>query len=245
MKHLALPAAALLLGVALPAAAQERSDKTHLDDFAVPAADTGLAVQQLGREGEAPVPATPQQSERQVAVPGPPPPERRAIAQVSAASGAGPAQQVNAANSREVAADGISSPRDSRPGSVTRLSGEDRCDPGQEPERLTECQRILELRAAEFQAAEPPRLSAEQVLLAERGEDFELLATTESDLRVKLAGGTDPDPESRANQELAAIYLVEQTGQHAEAPPAPVEPEIPAGVSELLESLGQLSPGPP
>ena len=91
--------------------------------------------------------------------------------------------------------------------------------------QLESCLRILELRAAEFDAPEAPRLSAEQALLAERGDSDDRLASTSSDLRLHIAAD-HPDAELVSNQELASIYL--------DRPPTPRAPpsEEPGAVDQ-------------
>jgi len=79
-------------------------------------------------------------------------------------------------------------------------------------------------------------LSAEQELLAQRGDEESRLASRSSDLRVRLASG-DPDPELASNQELASIII---DGRRSEPPQGttgvPVEGEDTA-LAEVLQSL--------
>lgn len=242
-------AAALLAGLALglggAAVAQDAADKTRLDEFAVPTAADGQPVQQLDPSADPIVPAAAPVADRQLSIPAPPAAERQPVAQLSQTGETVPAEQLSgSAESREVAAGSVSSSRDSRPQPVAALGGSDRCEPGSEAEESEECRRILELRAAEFQAVEPPRLSAEQVLLAETLRQEEVLAAGSSRLRVRLAGAHSPDADLESNQELASIYL----GRPADQSPAPLEEEpVPEAeaLAEVLQGLQlQVSPSP-
>ena len=198
---------AALLSLALPAAAQDEADKVRLDDFALPVDAAGPRIEQLGNRTESLAPAVLPASDRELAIPGPPAAARSPVTQLSQPGEAGRPQQLSErGETRELAAGSVSSPEDSRPRASAPLGGRDRCDPQLESEQLEHCLRVIEQRAAEFSAPEPPQLSAEQVLLAERGDDGERLAATSSDLRLRLAAG-DPDAESASNQELASIYL--------------------------------------
>lgn len=237
MKTAARLAAALALGLALPAWAQEGADKARLDDFAVPQERADLRIEQLD-DAAASLPAGEQLgSDRALAVPGPPQTGRAPMAQLSRPGETAPSQQLSdRAESRELAAGSVSSPNDSRPRASAPLVGSDSCDPQLDTEQLERCLRILELRAAEFSAPEAPRLSAEQALLAERGEDDERLASRSSTLRLRLAAG-DPNAEFASNQELASIYL-----DRARTEPSPGAAQEPgetadASLAEVLQSL--------
>ena len=129
------------------------------------------------------------------------------MTQLSQTGETAPAQQVGSrGESRQLAAGSVSTPGDSRPQASAPLAGSDSCDPQLDTEQRERCLRIIERRAAEFSAPEAPQLSAEQALLAQRGDTEELLASQSSGLRLRLASG-DPDPDLESNQELASIYL--------------------------------------
>lgn len=235
--------ASVALGLAVPAGAQEGGDKARLDDFAVPRADTGQAIEQvdatasrIGAEQALP-------SDRQLAVPGPAVPAREPMSQLSQPDQRGATRQVgDRGQSRNLAPSAVSSSQDSRPQPSAALAGEDRCDPQSEAERA-ECAQILERRAAEFQAAEPPRLSAEQVLLAGSEEDADSLATSSSRVRLRLASANDPDADLQSNQELAAIYLRRTAGEPAPADAGETAED--AGLAEVLQALQISLPGAP
>ena len=236
MKLAAAFSALLALGLAVPASAQDEADKARLDDFAVPVSDaSGPRIEQLGDRAEALTPLSQPASDHQLVVPGPAPADRAPVTQLSRPGETTPAQQLSErGESRQLAAGSVSSSADSRPRASAPLGGSDRCDPQLEGERLEECLRVLELRAEEFSAPEAPKLSAEQVLLAERGPGAERVAAQSSDLRLKLAAG-DPDAEISSNQELASIYL---DRARVQTPPpddraVPVDPRL----AEILQGL--------
>jgi hypothetical protein len=228
--------ASILLAAAAPAMAQDRA---RLDDFALPASDQATAVEQLPSAGPLP-PA--QRRDRSLAVPAPPSAAPRPVEQLTKAGteDVTPNQLASGAPSRTLAPAAVSSSADSRLQGVQRIGGRDRCDPRLDEARRADCLRILELRAAEFQATEAPQLSAEQKLLAEEQRKDERHAPS-SALRLRLASSDDPDAELSSNQESAAIYLAGE-GAPASGPPGlPTEPGIPNG--ELIEALQAVQQG--
>jgi hypothetical protein len=234
MKSGAILAALLALGIAVPAGAQEAADKTRLDEFDLPQDGSDPGIEQLGNAAEV-LPTSVAPSDRQLAVPGPPEVARAPVAQLSRPGEGGSAPQVSdRQESRDLASGSVSSSTDSRPQGATALAGYDRCDPQLEPERLARCRRVLELRAAEFNAAEAPKLSAEQALLAQRGDSAEQFAATSSRLRLRFASAEDPNAEMQSNQELASIYL------KGPAPTAPAPPPQDADAASLAEVLSGL-----
>lgn len=238
MKLAAAFSALLALGLAVPASAQDEADKARLDDFAVPVSDaSGPRIEQLGDRTQSLPPAGQSAGDRELAIPGPASADRSPVRQLTQPGDAGRSQQLSdLEESRQLAAGSVSSAEDSRPRATGPLGGADRCDPQLETEELARCQQILERRAAEFDAPEAPRLSAEQVLLAERGGHDERLASRSSDLRLRLAAG-DPDAEITSNQELAVIYLDHPSTQ---GPPASTdEPAVPdeGKLVEILQGL--------
>ena len=242
MKRLAV-LGLLALALAPRAWAQDGADKARLDEFTLPAANASPGIDQLEspEQGIAPTQAP---TDRQVAVPGPPATAREPVVQLSRPDDhATPRQLSDTAQSRSLASNSVSTPRDSRPQPVAALAGQDRCDPQADPERFARCKLILELRAAEFAAAEAPRLSAEQALLAQQGEATEVLAESSSKLRLQLASGEDPDADVTSNQELAAIYLAENRPDDANSSvPEQVDSDG-ASPGEALESLQIGLPG--
>src|SRR5690606_123917 len=225
--------AVVALGLASPAYAQDGVDKTRLDEFAIPVSDAaGPPIEQLGDRADSLTPLSQPAADHEVAVPGPAPAERAPVAQISRPGQDTPAQQLSErGEARQLAAGAVSSSSDSRPRATGPIGGSDRCDPQLESERFEECLRVLERRAAEFSAPEAPKLSAERVLLAERGSDSERLASRSSDLGLKLAAG-DPDAEIASNQELASIYL---DRARAEGHPIPAPEGSPTDEAKLAE----------
>ena len=123
MKSAARLAAILTLALALPALAQQDSDKARLDDFALPQDQAGPRIEQLGAAAQSLPAAESSESDRQLAIPGPPAVERAPVAQLSQPGGSAPAQQVSdRGESRELAAGSVSSTGDSRPQASARAS---------------------------------------------------------------------------------------------------------------------------
>jgi hypothetical protein len=226
---------------AAPACAQEGGDRARLDEFAVPRGDAGAAIEQIDRGNQAigAEPAVP--SDRQLTVPGPAAAPRQPVSQLSRSDERGATRQLSdTTQSREVAAGSVSSSDDSRPQPAAALAGSDRCDPQAESAQ-TGCARILERRAAEFAATEAPRLSAEQVLLAESEEDEDALAASSSRVRLRLASNDNPDADLQSNQELAAIYLRRANAQPQQ--PQESEQAEDARLAQILQTLQISVPG--
>lgn len=223
------------------ALAQEEADKARIDDFAVPNPndETGLQIEQLG-SGETKIAPAPSIGERTLEV-------ENAVTTIAGGEAGAPVAQLSSAESDtsseqlnrseddgNIADAAVSSTADSRPESIERLPGIDRCDPQSSEEETARCLAILELRAAEFSAAEPPRLSAEQVLLAEQLREPDVLARLSSNIQLRLAQN-DPDADTRSNQELAAIVLSQDP--LPDRPGAQDPEERLDDVSELVEAI--------
>ena len=241
----ALLASAVALGLAAPAWAQGLGDRARLDDFAVPQAQAGSSIEQIGQAAEVIRAEAATPNDRQLTVPGPAAMPRQPLSQLSLPDEGGATRQLSeTGQSRDLAAGSVSSSRDSRPQPTAALAGSDRCDPQAEADPA-DCARILERRAAEFDAVEPPRLSAEQVLLAESDAGEDRLGASSSRARVRLASSNDPDADLQSNQELAAIYL-----RRADTAPREPEDSGTAGIddarlAEVLQTLQISMPGAP
>jgi len=235
MRPAARLAAAVSLGLAVPAGAQDDADKTRLDDFALPQEQAGARIEQLDTAAPSLPAAQTGAGDRELTIPGPPAADRTPVAQLSRSGETAPAQQVaDRGESRDLVAGSVSSTGDSRPQASAPLAGSDSCDRQLDTEQLERCLRILETRAAEFSAPEAPRLSAEQALLAANGDDGDRLAARSSDMRLRLAAG-DPDADISSNQELASIYL-DRTAQ-PQAPGAEQPAEVDPSLAEVLQTL--------
>ena len=239
-----LVAAAALFALASPAGAQDGGDKARLDDFALPRDQAAPRVEQLGGAGSGLTAAETPAGDRGVTIPGPPQVERAPVPQLSRPGEIAPAAQLSdRGESRELAAGSVSSHGDSRPQASAPILGSDSCDPQLDTEQRERCLRILERRAAEFSAPEAPRLSAEQVLLAERGDGDDRLASASSSLRLRLAAASDPDAELETNQELASIYLGRTPPQAQPAAPEDATALDDASLVQVLEGLQIDVPG--
>ncbi len=107
----------------------------------------------------------------------------------------------------------LSRPSDSRNVATPRLAGADRCDPQAAGAGNSACRNVIETRADSF-ANEPPQLSPEQRLLAERyvqGERGGVVA------EVRRVGRNDVDPESIDAQALAQLMQAQRAADQAAA----------------------------
>ncbi|MEX0343213.1 MAG: hypothetical protein AB3N06_11540 [Erythrobacter sp.] len=178
----------------------------RLDEFAVVQGDDNLGVDQLSSGAEAII-LQPQPDDRSVSGSSSSPRTPLGPAQLSGFD-RDPVQAQLDDNTDPTGPipDAGSTPADSRPQAVVRLRGADRCDPQLSGRDLERCLKILELRADEFSLPSPPRLSAEQALLA--GQSDDALAPARGD-RNPLRSATVKEPDARldSNQELASIFL--------------------------------------
>lgn len=218
------------------AQAQESGDRARLDDFAIPhAAETQTSqIDQLG-ERESGIRTTQRPLTRSVEIQNIGVPSGDQVTQVSRGGPNTESQQLSERDDAGDIADvAVSSSADSRIGNAVRLQGTDRCDPKAGEEATARCLAILELRASEFDAVEAPQLSPEQVLLAERGErpDRRARPSTDQHLRHAL---TDPDADSRSNQELAAYSFGQSPPQTSVGQPE--AEESPDAMAELVEAI--------
>ena len=227
--------ALVLLLAAAPAAGQDRA---RLDDFALPPSEQAVAIDQLPTVEAAPAE---QPRDRSLAVPQPAPAPRAPLDQLAEPGEAtAPSQLTARAASRRLAPAAVSSAADSRPAPAGPIGGADRCDPqALEGQDRAECLRILELRAAEFNATEAPRMSAEEKLLADqRRRDDE--ARPSAARRVSLAAADDPDADLVTNQEIAAIYLERDGAPPPDRSAPPPGPALPPG--DLTDALQAVLP---
>ncbi|ONF95722.1 hypothetical protein [Sphingomonas jeddahensis] len=233
-----------LLGLALlatPAAAQVSDSRTRIDDFAVPApADAALPVEQVAARSTSL--DTPQQApDRMVST------QQRAdqrgvrAEQLSSTGASGAPAQLSADADSTAAIPGAgSTAADSRPRGVVRIAGSDRCDPQLAAQERAQCLRILELRAQEFNAPAPPRLSAEESLLAAQRSEVDRRAAPSPETRLRLASVPEPDADLGSNQEVAAIYL-----RRSEPIAEPTPQELSADAATLAEILTSVTEGTP
>jgi hypothetical protein len=232
-------AMAMLLAVAgAPLAAQSQGDPVHLDDFEVArSGNDTLQVEQLPTDGR-PVAGSERPVDRTLTAEEPAAPAAARLPQLSA-QGQSPRQtQIsNPGGAPDESAAAVSSTAQSRPQGVARLGGRDRCDPQLAAVERERCQRILELRAQEFNAPAPPELSPEQKLLAEQRTDDEGSAGRSTVTRLRLASRDDPDANLQSNQELAALYLGKQAPPAQPQSPAEPTPEGDASLAQILETL--------
>jgi hypothetical protein len=233
------------LCVAGPVLAQDAGDRARLDEFALPSQQSSTTIEQLGSAVGDLEPQAIGSGDRAVTIPGPDDASQVPLPQLSAAGDLAPAAQLsNAVQSRQLAPGSVSSSADSRPRSSAPMVGLDRCDPQLDTQKREQCRRILERRAAEFDAPEAPKLSAEQVLLAERGETETMRATGSSTGRVRLATTSDPDADLRSNQELATIFLDGAGNRPPANGPAEDQPAVDPALAEVLKGLQITLPNP-
>ena len=126
----------------------------------------------------------------------------------------------------------LSTPSQGRTAAVTRVEGDDACDPARadaDARRDAGCARVIETRSAEFAPPTPAPLSPEQRLLVEsRARDGDALR------RLSSSGTAD----DMADQAIASVVL-----DAARAPaPAPTEeptPEVDPAVAALVEAIAR------
>jgi hypothetical protein len=238
MRAARLAAAMLLAGAPASALAQAQGDPVRLDDFAVGAsAHDPSHVEQLA-PAEDRVQGSPAPSERTILRPQAAGSPGTALTQITATGQAPEQSQLSTVGaSPDETGAAVSSTSDSRPHGVIRIAGHDRCDPQLAAAELAECQRILELRAQEFNAPAPPQLSAEQRLLAEQRADDERPGRSPM-TRLRLASRDAPDADLQSNQELAALYLArQQTPPVSASPPEEERAAADASLAQILAGL--------
>lgn len=237
MRAARLAALMLAAGACAPLAAQAQQDRARIDEFAVgPAGTDTLEVEQLG-SGEALLAGSPQPHDKATSTAQTVPRPNTALQQLSSAGQRFEQPQLSKTDgSPSQAPAAVSSTADSRPQGATRIGGTDRCDPQLVEDELEECQRILELRAREFNATAPPTLSVEQKLLAEQQTDEDRPTSSLASVRLRLAAMDAPDADLQSNQELAAIYL-ENHPTSAVPPPDRPAAEGDASLVQILEGL--------
>lgn len=231
---------AVSMALAQENSTQDGTNKARLEEFALPTADRSIGVQQLSSESRE-VPPQPV-GDRDVSGPRAAAPTGPLVQVTPAGEAIRPVQRDPAQARSARGVSDLSARVDSAPGAVAVLSGNDACDPQNRPALLDavmaeSCRRILELRAAEFDAPAPPVLSAEQRIIVEqqrRNTGQEGLKTDDMTARA-LARASDPD--SRSSQELASLVLPPPNGGQPAPPVTPDSPATDAGLSELLQSL--------
>ena len=126
----------------------------------------------------------------------------------------------------------LSRPSEGRNAAVTRVAGNDRCDPAAKANgRSTRsCAGVIENRAAEFARPDPAALSPEQRLLAEQRQRDGSGTTRDATRRLARSGA---DVESGEAQAVASVVL-------GTSPPSPgaQDPAAPAqGLSEATLTI--------
>ena len=221
--------------------------RVELEEFAVPnEASNARAIGQISDTQADRVGSGPGASDRDVILPQDRTGQDVAVTQVPRQAGDVVPPQVsrNGAEARRVDPAALSSPEQSAPGGVTRLSGRDRCDPQADQSLYRACVRVIERRSAEFGAPSAPVLSAEEALLAQRRADDEDPATLTLEQRIRRASQSVPDAELSTNQELASLVLPGTAG----VPTDPVQGDTTLGTEEVdavLRAIGiNVSPQP-
>jgi len=150
--------------------------------------------------------------------------------QLTRERGSGPASQQLTTGARTAQpSQPLSKPEDGRTGTVERVAGSDRCDPGADRPRAAKCAQVIETRAAEFARRDPTALSPEQRIiieqqLRERGGSFGGAAR-------RLAANGD-DARSLESQGVASVVL-----RTPPAEPGPAKPDVDPAASEAMTAL--------
>lgn len=242
--------ALVLLAVASSAEGQINDRRVELEEFAVPEETQvddvrGQAIGQITDVQADRVGKDLRTADRNVILPQ----DRRAhdvgVAQVPRSADDVASLQISGSDGgRSVDPGDLSSPDQSAPGDVTRLSGRDRCDPQADQSLYRACLRILERRSAEFKAPSAPALSAEEALLAQRRADDEDPATLTLEQRIRRASQNTPDAELSSNQEIASLILPNTFG----SPGEPLQQETSLRAEEVdavLKAIGITVPPQP
>jgi hypothetical protein len=127
----------------------------------------------------------------------------------------------------------LSRPSEGRTGAVTRVVGNDRCDPAAEASgrSTSACASVIESRAAEFARPDPAALSPEQRLLAEQRTREGGETTRDASRRLARSG---EDTESDQAQAVASVVLGTSAASTStnQASPTPTE-----GLSEATLTI--------
>jgi hypothetical protein len=124
----------------------------------------------------------------------------------------------------------LSSPGEGRTAAVTRVQGEDRCDPRAPRGESPACERVIETRAAEFVRPAPTRLSPEQRLL---GEQRMMPAASAQAAAQRLATNA-ANPNSLEDQSIASVVL---GSTQAPVSARPTETEPAEGDAAAIEAI--------
>ena len=108
--------------------------------------------------------------------------------------------------------------------------------PNRSADEVERCRRILELRAAEFDAPAAPVLSAEQRIVVEQQRRDAGQGLDTPDMTNRALGQAN-DAESRSGQELASLVLSPTDGDPAVPPRTPEKPALDTSLSDLLQAL--------
>tara|TARA_B100000929_G_scaffold151837_1_gene120159 strand:- start:853 stop:1530 length:678 start_codon:yes stop_codon:yes gene_type:complete len=130
----------------------------------------------------------------------------------------------------------ISSRQSGRTARTEVPSGSDRCDHDVQSTRPAVCAAVIETRAAEFRQPEPPALSPEERLLAERSDLARGRSPLDVARSVEALRSDDKD-----SQVLASLVLA---GPDPTPQPQPEEPEFGAGTQALIDAIVSSLAGP-
>jgi hypothetical protein len=205
----ALPLLLAAALVPLAAGAQELADKVRLDDLALPGGPVDAQMEQVQPNRRALPGAQP--NDRRIIVPAPSMRPTGPLAQVGSRGGASPVTQIAPRERSASGAPNLSQRSESPPGATVVLTGQDRCDPESRATRklsateAARCRHTIERRAGEFHAPQPPMLSAEQrLLIDQQAREGRVPVYRETPERMARVAN---DPNSPANQEVAAVVL--------------------------------------
>lgn len=221
----------LMLGAMLVAPAVAQDTASGVEQIGTPAGPV-VDTSQVSRASRAI--DLPQRSERETAPPsqlstqGESRPATRQLTR--GAESAGSAPQLYRGGPTAQPSMPLSSPSEGRTAAVTRVQGEDRCDPRADRSAASaDCRRVIETRAAEFAGPEPTRLSPEQRLL---GEQRMMSVGTVQAAAQRLATNA-ANPNAIEDQSVASVVL------RSAPPPAPGRPdEEPAeGDTAAIEAI--------
>jgi hypothetical protein len=222
---------------------------------AAPGQDARLRVEQVGAPGETATAPVDQigPASRRVDSPAPPPSASGPLQQLSTEAdsersppqlstrpeGRGGPTQLYTGGRTAQPAEPLSRPSQGRTGAVTRVEGEDRCDPAAATAQAGRCERVIETRSAEFTRPDSIVLSPEQRILVQQR-----LREAPAGPRMgakRLAENGDPDSED--SQSIASIVLRSPT-QPREEEAAGEEDATAAEAAAIVNAIINAANGP-
>lgn len=156
------------------------------------------------------------------------------LEQIAPSSAAASVTQLAPHAPTAAASPALSTPAQGAPGLITPVLGEDRCDPGaEEPAVATDCENVIERRAAEFARPQSEQSAEQRLLTVNPGDSLGLASAIERTVGQSRNIGDYPD--ERSSQELASIVLAPP--EAAQPSTGPDQQGADATIAEILNTL--------